>query len=115
MNGNLFLRGAKPSKYEKDPLLKLDSDPAIRLAEEADGFYLEMKYEPAWSTERTRQLVTTIRLGRAIIPNLPYEQRDGKPICINTDYFGRSRNESNPTPGPFENPGRGDLKLKVWQ
>ena len=45
---------------------------------------------------------------------LPYEQRDGKPICINTDYFGRSRNESNPTPGPFENPGRGDLKLKVW-
>jgi alpha-N-arabinofuranosidase len=115
MNGNLFLRGAKPSKYEKDPLLKLDSDPAIRLADEADGFYLEMKYEPAWSTERTRQLVTTIRLGRAIIPNLPYEQRDGKPICINTDYFGRSRNESNPTPGPFENPGRGDLKLKVWQ
>ncbi|MGO8736619.1 MAG: right-handed parallel beta-helix repeat-containing protein [Terriglobia bacterium] len=115
MDGNLFLKGAKPSKYEKDPLLKLDSDPAVRLAEEADGFYLEMTYDPAWNTERTRQLVTTIRLGRAIIPNLPYEQRDGKPICINTDYFGRSRNESNPTPGPFENPGRGDLKLKVWQ
>jgi alpha-N-arabinofuranosidase len=115
MDGNLFLKGAKPSKYEKDPLLKLDSDPAVRLAEEADGFYLEMKYFPAWSTERRRQLVTTIRLGRAIIPNLPYEQRDGKPIYINTDYFGRSRNESNPTPGPFENPGRGDLKLKVWK
>ncbi len=115
MDGNLFLKGAKPSKYEKDPLLKLDSDPAVRLAEEADGFYLEMTYDPAWNTERTRPLVTTIRLGRAIIPNLPYEQRDGKPICINTDYFGRSRNESNPTPGPFENPGRGDLKLKVWQ
>ena len=114
MDGNVFLKGAKPSKYEKDPLVKPDFDPAIRLVEEADGFYLEMKYDPAWNTERTRQLVTTKLLGRAIIPNLPYEQRDGKPICINTDYFGRSRNESNPTPGPFENPGRGDLKLKVW-
>jgi alpha-N-arabinofuranosidase len=73
-----------------------------------------MKYDPAWNTERTRQLVTTKLLGRAAIPNLPYEQRDGKPIDINTDYFGRSRKESNPTPGPFENPGRGEIKLKVW-
>jgi alpha-N-arabinofuranosidase len=114
MRGNVFLKGAKPCKYEKDPLVKPDFDPAIRLAEEADGIYLQMKYDPAWNTERTRQLVTSELLGRAIIPNAPYEQRDGKPICINTDYFGRSRNESNPTPGPFENPGRGDLKLKVW-
>jgi alpha-N-arabinofuranosidase len=114
MNGNLFLKGAKPSQYEKDPLVKRDFDPAIRLVEEADGDYLEMTYDPAWNTERTCQLVTTKLLGRAIIPNLPYEQGDGKPIDINTDYFGRSRNESNPTPGPFENPGRGDLKLKVW-
>jgi alpha-N-arabinofuranosidase len=114
MSGNLFLKGAKPSKYEEDPLVKPDFDSAIRLVEDADGVYLEMTYDPTWNTERTRQLVTTIRLGRAIIPNLPYEQRDGQPIDINTDYFGRSRNESNPSPGPFENPGRGDLKLKVW-
>ncbi len=114
MDGNVFLEGAKPSKDEKDPVLKPDFDPAIRLVEEADGFYLEMKYDPAWNTERTRKLVTTKVLGRAIIPNAPYEQGDGKSICINIDYFGRSRNESNPTPGPFESPGRGDLKLKVW-
>lgn len=113
-DGNVFLKGSHPSKNEKDPLVKPDVDPAIRLVEEADGFYLELKYDPAWNTERTRKLVTTNLLGRAIIPNLPYEQRDGKPICINTDYFGRSRKESNPTPGPFENPGQGDLKLKVW-
>ena len=113
-DGNVFLKGAQPSKYEKDPLVKPDFDPAIRLVEEAGGLYLEMKYDPAWNTERTRKLVTSELLGRAIISNLPYEQPDGKPIRINTDYFGRSRNKSNPTPGPFENPGRGDLKLKVW-
>jgi alpha-N-arabinofuranosidase len=114
MDGNVFLKGAKPSKYEKEPLVKPDFAPAIRLVEEAGGFYLEFTYDPAWNTERTRQLVTTELLGQAIIPKAPYEQRDGKPIRINTDYFGRNRNESNPTPGPFENPGRGELKLKVW-
>jgi len=58
--------------------------------------------------------VTTERLGRAAIPNLPYERADGAPIRVNTDYFGRDRNELNPTPGPFENPGMGFLSLKVW-
>jgi alpha-N-arabinofuranosidase len=115
MDGNVFLKGSLPSKNEKDPLVRPDFDPAIRLAEEAGGFYLEMKYDPAWNTERTRKLVTSELLGRTIISNLPYEQPDGKPISINTDYFGRSRNESNPTPGPFENPGRGDVKIKVWR
>jgi alpha-N-arabinofuranosidase len=114
MEGNVFLKGAKPSKFENAPLVKPDFDPASRVVEEADGFFLEMKYDPAWNTERTHKLVTTELLGRAIIPNAPYEQSDGKPLCINTDYFGRSRNESNPTPGPFENPGAGGLRLKVW-
>lgn len=63
--------------------------------------------------ERTRNLVTTKRLGKAAIPDLPYEQADGTPIRINTDYFGKKRNESNPTPGPFENPGTGPVRLKV--
>jgi alpha-N-arabinofuranosidase len=114
MGGNVFLNGAKPSKYDEDPLVKPDFDPEIKMVEEAGGFYLEMNYNPAWNTERTRQLVTTKLLGLAAIPNLPYEQWDGKPICINTDYLGRSRNEPNPTPGPLENPGEGHLKIKVW-
>jgi len=59
-------------------------------------------------------LVTTDLLGKATIPNLPYEQPDGTTIRVDTDYFGKSRNESNPTPGPFEDPGRGALVLEVW-
>ena len=113
-DGNVFLKGSLPSGNEKDPLVKADFDPGVRLVEEVGGFYLEMNYDAARNEARTRQLVTTKLLGRAIIPGLPYEQRDGKPICINSDYLGRSRNEANPTPGPFENPGQGELKLKVW-
>jgi alpha-N-arabinofuranosidase len=58
--------------------------------------------------------VTSVLLGRAAIPDLPYEQPDGAPIRIDTDYFGRKRNEVNPTPGPFEHPGQRFLKLRVW-
>ena len=64
--------------------------------------------------EDTRTLVTTERLGKAIIPNLPYEQPDGSEIRVDTDYFGKPRKESNPMPGPFEHPGAGRIVLNVW-
>ena len=114
MDGNVFLKGAKPSKHEKDPLCKPDFDPVIRLVEKADGFHLEITFDKAWATERTRQLVTTELLGKAIIPNLPYECPDGTPLRITTDYFGEKRNEANPTVGPFEHLGQGSLDFKVW-
>jgi alpha-N-arabinofuranosidase len=114
MDGNVFPKGAKPSKHEKDPLVKPEFDPALKLVEKADGFYLEVTFDKAWAGERTRKLVTTELLGKAAIPNLPYKQPDGTPIRVSTDYFGKSRNETNPTPGPFENTGTGPLVLKVW-
>jgi alpha-N-arabinofuranosidase len=62
------------------------------------------------------KLVTTDLLGKAKIPNLPYENSDGTPLKINTDYFGKPRNLANPTPGPFENLGVGiEATISVWQ
>jgi alpha-N-arabinofuranosidase len=58
--------------------------------------------------------VTTELLGKAVIPNLPYEHPDGTPLRIDTDYFGKQRNEGNPFPGPFELPRGGKQDLKVW-
>jgi alpha-N-arabinofuranosidase len=113
LEGNVYLKGARPSKHEKEPLVEAEFDPALKLVEKPDGFDLEIAFDKAW-TEGSRKLVTTERLGRAAIPNLPYERPDGFPVRITTDYFGKNRNESNPTPGPFDNPGSGPLTLKVW-
>jgi alpha-N-arabinofuranosidase len=60
------------------------------------------------------KLVTTKLLGKALIPGQAYENPDGSPLKIDTDYFGKKRNDKNPTAGPFENPGEGRLSLKVW-
>jgi len=114
MDGNVFLKGAKSCKHENNPRVAPDFDPALRLVEKAGGFYLEVRIDQAWAADRTRKLVTTELLGKATIPNLPYEQPDGAPLRLDADYFGKSRNQVNPAPGPFENPGQGDLTLRVW-
>ncbi len=113
MEGNVFLKGAAPSKFEKEPLVKNDFDPAIKLVEKQDGFYLQLKFDKSWFEKRKRKLVTTKLLGKAVIPNVLFEQPDGSPISINRDYFGKLRNEANPTPGPFEKPEDGLISLKV--
>ncbi|MGA2500775.1 MAG: right-handed parallel beta-helix repeat-containing protein [Tepidisphaeraceae bacterium] len=113
MDGNVFLNGAKASKFEKDPLVKPAAEAAIKVAQKDEGWYLEMKFDKAWATERTRKLVTTELLGKAAIPNLPYERPDGTPIRVMTDYLGKPRNEASPAPGPLENPGVGEVSVKL--
>jgi alpha-N-arabinofuranosidase len=109
MEGNVFLKGAKPSQHEVNPLVESGFDPALKLVEKADGVYLEMSLDKNWIGQRTRKLVTTELLGRASVPNLPYEAPDGQPLRLNTDFFGQQRNEANPMPGPFENPPAGPM------
>lgn len=112
--GNVFLKGAKPCQQEQDPLVLPESDPGIKVVEKPDGLYLEITLAKAWFEKQPRQLVTTQRLGRAKVPDLPYEQPDGSPVRIDTDYLGAKRPEKNPMAGPFEISGEGPLVLKVW-
>ena len=114
MDGNVFLKGAKASKHEINPLLKPDFDPVLKLVREAGGWHLQMQFDPAWNQERRRQFVTTKLLGRAAIPNAAYEQPNGSQIRINTDYFGRQRHGAKLSAGPFDNPGQGTTQLNVW-
>ena len=39
MDGNVFLNGAKPSKFEKAPLVQKGFDPMLKLVQEAGGWY----------------------------------------------------------------------------
>ena len=52
MDGNVFLQGAKPCQQENDPIGDPKFDPEIKLVEQADGLYLELKRHQAW-IERT--------------------------------------------------------------
>jgi hypothetical protein len=114
MAGNVFLKGAVPGKAESDPLVLPEYDPDLKLVEGKDGLYLHIAFDRTWAGQQSRPLVTTELLGKAKIPDLPYEQPDGAPYHIDTDYRGRDRNTANPFPGPFVQPVDGDQMLKVW-
>ena len=112
--GNVFLKGAKPSKNESAPLVQADFDPALKLLEKPDGWYLEMQTDPAWSAAPARHLVTTEMLGKTKISGCSYENPDATPLRIDADFFGKPRNAANPAVGPFEaSDGRGS-PIKVW-
>lgn len=114
MEGNVFLKEAKPSKHETTPIVMPKFDPQIRLLEKPDGCYLELTANKVWSDQK-RKLVTTELLGKAVVPNLPFETRDGAPLRLNTDYFGKKRDQTNLFPGPFEMIGEGKQTFKVWR
>jgi len=75
--------------------------------------YLHLAWEPAMRNSNTA-LVTIELLGKAKVPGLAYENPDGSPLKVDRDYFGQRRSTANPTPGPFEKPGKGAVRIKVW-
>ncbi|MCX7425728.1 MAG: right-handed parallel beta-helix repeat-containing protein [Planctomycetia bacterium] len=112
--GNVYYRGARPYAKEAKPIVEAGVDPQVKLVEEGGGLQLHLTLGPAIEKVETK-LVTTELLGKARIPGLPYENHDGTPLKIDTDYFGKPRDPASPTPGPFEKPGAGPVVLKVWQ
>jgi alpha-N-arabinofuranosidase len=113
MAGNVFVSGASACKHEQSPLVAAQFDPGIKLIEEKDSASLQITLDK-WAEGKEHPLVTTELLGKAKIPDLPYEQPDGSPYRIDTDYFGKKRNAANPFPGPFELPAGGKQELKLW-
>jgi len=112
--GNVFAKGTQKSKYDVDMLMKPEFDTSLKLTEKPDGWYLTIAVDKGWREEVKRKLVTTDMLGKAVVSGCAYENADGSPLSISTDYFGKKRDKKNPFPGPFEIPGDGIVSLKVW-
>jgi len=112
--GNVYLKGAKPYAREVNPLVPSEMDPGLKLVEEDGRTIIQFDGFPELDSTSTT-LVTTALLGRARIPELPFENPDGSALAIDIDYLGQPRSREQPSPGPFEKPGRGPLSLPVWQ
>jgi len=86
---------------------------SFSLEEKAGEYLLTLPNYPAKATAQKRVLVTTKLLGKAKIPDAPFEKPDGTPYHLDTDYFGKKRNV-NPSPGPFRIEGSKERSFKVW-
>jgi alpha-N-arabinofuranosidase len=110
--GNVFYNGAQPYGQGTNDVVRSASDPKVKLVQQDGQFILQLTLDSELSQADTAP-VTTALLGKAKIPGLAYENADGSPLKLDTDYFGKKRSQAKPTPGPFENPGKGDLSLKL--
>ncbi|MHC4636540.1 MAG: right-handed parallel beta-helix repeat-containing protein [Planctomycetota bacterium] len=113
VDGNIYLNGAIPYSDESHRIVQPSFDPKLKVVEKGDEVYLHITVNHSWNNLQNK-LVTTKGLGKARVPILPYVNRDDTPLKVDTDYFGKKRNNKNPTAGPFEKPGQGKLILKVW-
>ena len=111
--GNVYFNNARPYARETNALIVTRTQPRPELVETGSRTFLQLELGPELKQAATDR-VTTERLGKARIANLPFENPDGSPLDVDRDYFGHHRSKSKPSPGPFENPGSNKLKLEVW-
>jgi alpha-N-arabinofuranosidase len=109
--GNVYYRGAQPYGWETGEVVSAVA-PQVKLVQEGDRFILQLETGPELKQAKT-VLVTTELLGKAKVSGLPYENADGSPLALTTDFLGKKRNAKHPTPGPFESPGSSEQELKL--
>jgi len=109
--GNIYYDGAKP--YTDEDAIVVNKRLNIEVEETGNEVYLTITIDSKQDRAKMKA-VTSQLLGKAQVPDLPFENPDGTPLTIDTDYFGRLRDMKNPFCGPFENPGSGRVMLKVW-
>jgi hypothetical protein len=84
--------------------------PSAKILEKNDGVYLSFELPEMEPT----QPVTAKRLGKTLVSQATFENPDGSPITIATDYFGKPRDPANPGAGPFAGLKPGRHEIKVW-
>jgi len=98
MAGNVFLKGAKPSRHEASPVVMQDFDPALRLREENGAWFLDLNV--GWPTDATGPRVTSELLGKTLVSKQPFVNPAGSPFQLDHDFHGKARTGALPAPGP---------------
>ena len=111
VDGNVYYKAALPFDKEKNNLVFQESDPQLIIDDQGNEVYIS--YTSQKTSDLSTEIITTERLGKAKLPKQAYDQYDGSPVKIETDYTGKTRSD-RPVPGPFESSAEGNVKLKVW-
>ena len=110
-DGNVYYNDVEVFKTEKNSL-ELANKVKLEVKEDKSGLLFDFDLDKTIKKLKTN-LITTDFLGKAVIPRQGYENPDGTPITIDSDYFGNKRSKKNPVPGPFEIPEEGKIELSV--
>lgn len=111
-DGNMYCNGVEVFKADKN-FLEINAQIEAKIPDEESGFFIDFNFPESIKKLKTKT-VTTELLGKAIVPEQGFENRDGSPLLIDSDFFGKKRDPKNPTAGSFEKLQKGKLSIKVW-
>lgn len=97
---NIYLNGAKSWSHESNPHMISDFHAELTIKEE-DGHYWLYSNLGDLPGNLLADRITTAILGRAFESEQSYENRDGSPISVDSDFTDRPRGEKAAI-GPFE-------------
>jgi len=99
--GNLYLGNAQPHAKELDATIVPGLDAiAINVTDPEQGVIEVTITDPATLNTGKSKVITTDKLGVSYQAEMAYEQPDGSPYVLDTDFHGQLRQQV--TPGPFE-------------
>ena len=113
MEGNVYIRGAKPSKLEVNPLIVDKVTTELLLQQEPDGWFLNILPQDVWEARKCPRVSTDLP-GKTIISGMNYLNPDGSRLAVDADYFGKAHDASNPFPGPFRPTPQAGKAIRVW-
>jgi hypothetical protein len=114
IESNVYYQGTRPYQDEKNSLYLNEFNANIKVINQDGETILSVEY-PQEILNMNNPLITTDFLGKTIITGGYFENPDGTPITVDTDYLGNKRNLNNPIPGPFEIDASGLVKIKIWR
>jgi hypothetical protein len=111
-DGNVYYPGTNSFAAEPNSVHP-DFDAKYRVVEEGGEVFLEMKSDPGLlARKQVIPEISTESLGETRVSKARWENPDGTPVLVNTDYFGKPRQE--PIAGPFAFPMKESDRIKVW-
>ncbi|GHT22741.1 hypothetical protein FACS189430_04960 [Bacteroidia bacterium] len=111
VDGNVYYNHALPFEGEAHQVIAPDFNPNFKVEDKGGEVYVSFSLQGI--EQLATEQVTTARLGVARVTQQAYEQPDGKPIVIDSDYLGFPRS-AHPQPGPFEAVKDGNMRFKVY-
>lgn len=113
INDNVYYSTASPYTQEDNYVEEPNYNPNIKLEKNEDEVYLNFNFNNSYKNIIPK-IITTELLGSAKIPKATFENPDGTPLIIDSDYFGNLRSDKKNSVGPFNNLKSGNQAIKVW-
>jgi len=114
MDGNVYYGKALGCKNETNKVEKAGVNSKPIVTETEKQLLLELNFDENPNSV-VRQIITSEILGHAKMPNAAFENPDGTPLKIDSDYFGEARSPNRVSAGPFEGILTGRNSIVVWK